>query len=162
MKQREETVYNTRWYDQGSDNSKVTITLLQALEDATSGWTNVLSQTYTLGSTIFKDNAFTGCTYNETTKKFNCTTNSYILPSRTSRVRIISIQQAQSLGCTKTINFCPIWMSNYLYHSTNYGGTENKTGGDYGMNSAYWTMSANSTVNIAVWLIKFDRGLYFK
>lgn len=135
MKQREETVYNTRWYDQGSDNSKVTITLLQALEDATSGWTNVLSQTYTLGSTIFKDNAFTGCTYNETTKKFNC---------------------------TKTINSCPIWMSNYLYQSTNYGGTENKTGGDYGMNSAYWTMSANSTVNIAVWLIKFDRGLYFK
>jgi len=159
LQQREETVYSTRWYDGGTDNSKGPLTLLQALEDATSTWTNVLNQTYTLGTTVFKDHAFTGCSYDDTNRKFNCTTNTYTLGPRTSKVRIISLQEAQALGCTKTISSCPIWMSNYLYQSTKYGGTENRTGGDYGMNYSYWTMTANAATNLAIWQVRYDRTI---
>jgi len=119
----------------------------------------IFNQTYTLGTTVFKDHAFTGCSYDDTNRKFNCTTNTYTLGPRTSKVRIISLQEAQALGCTKTISSCPIWMSNYLYQSTKYGGTENRTGGDYGMNYSYWTMTANAATNLAIWQVRYDRTI---
>jgi len=127
---------------------------LPALESATSGWTNVLDQTYTMGTTIFKDNAFTECSsYN------SCTTNTYTLGERTAKARMITVQEAHGLGCTGSPKSCPIWMYNYLSFSSSSGGsgsggssssnggTVNQTGGEYGSNDGYWTMNANSSVS---------------
>lgn len=121
------------------DNSQGPLTVLPALESATAGWTNVLDQTYTMGVTIFKNNPFTGCSTTE------CTVNAYMLGSRTAKSRMITIQETNELGCTNESKSCPVWMTNYLNRSTEYGGTVNQTGGDYGNNLGYWTMSANSS-----------------
>ena len=80
LQQRENTVYNTAWYSSSNDSSKGPTTILPALESATSGWTNINNQTYTMGTTTFKTNAYTGCTSS------GCTTNTYTLGhSRYSR-----------------------------------------------------------------------------
>ncbi len=121
-----------------------------ALESATSDWTNVLNQVYTMRTTIFKDNAFTGClTYNV------CTTNSYTLGQKTAKARLISVQEASSLGCTKDLQSCPVWMINYLNNSIKYGGTVNQTGGEYGNNYGYWTMNANSSRATNAWNVNY-------
>ncbi len=44
-----------------NDNTKEPLNALSSLEEITKDWSNVLDQTYTLGTTIFKDNAFTAC-----------------------------------------------------------------------------------------------------
>ncbi len=153
LQQRENIVYDIAWYAGGS-NTKGPLTILPALESATSGWTNVLDQTYTMGTTIFKDNAFTECSsYN------SCTTNTYTLGERTAKARMITVQEAHGLGCTGSPKSCPIWMYNYLSFSSSSGGsgsggssssnggTVNQTGGEYGSNDGYWTMNANSSVS---------------
>lgn len=147
LQQRENTIYATKWYDAGQDdNSKGPLTVLPALESATANWTNVKDQTYTMGSTTFKDNAFTGCSYDSTTKKITCEANKYTLESRKGKARMITAQETGKLGCKYTINqSCPNWMNNYLYNSTSNGGTVNQTGGEYGFNYGYWTMSAYSS-----------------
>jgi len=123
---------------------------LLALESATSDWTNVLNQVYTMRTTIFKDNAFTGClTYNV------CTTNSYTLGQKTAKARLISVQEASSLGCTKDLQSCPVWMYNYLNNSTGYGGTVDQTGDIYGKNWGYWTMNAYSSNSSNVWYVSY-------
>jgi len=99
LQQRENIVYDTMWYEDASDNTKEPLTILSALENATSTWTNVSDQTYTLGSTTFKDNAYTGCSYDSTNKVFNCTMNRYTLGPRTAKARMITVQEASHLGC---------------------------------------------------------------
>lgn len=86
-----------------------------------------------MGTTVFKNNEFTGCSSYK-----SCTTNTYTLDTRTAKARMITVQKAVVLGCRTKKNSCPIWMSNYLYKSTDYGGTANDT------NGTYWTMSAAS------------------
>ena len=144
LQQRENTVYNTAWYSP-NDNRKGPLTILPVLENATSGWTNVNNQTYTMGTTTFKTNAYTGCTSS------GCTTNTYTLGERTAKARMITMQEALSLGCTKSSQSCPNWMNNYLNESTSYGGTVNDTTGDH--NYGYWTMSANSSDTSSVWYV---------
>jgi len=143
MQQRENTIYAIPWYETADDNTKGPLTVLPALESATAGWTNVNDQTYTMGSTIFNTNSFTGCTYNKTV--VTCIGNKYTLGSRTGKARMITVQEAGSLGCKSgTDQSCPNWMNNYLNSSTSYGGTVNITGEDYGENNGYWTMSSFS------------------
>jgi len=140
LQQRENIISGVAW-NNNSDSSKGPLTALAALESKTSTWTNVLDQTYTLGSTIFKDNAFTGCS---TT---SCTNNLYTLPTRTAKARLITIQELSSLGCKHaTSKTCPVWSYNYLHDSISYGGTINIADGK---NYAYWTSSANSST--AAW-----------
>ncbi len=52
IQQRENIVYSTAWYTEVDDNPKGSIAILSALEGATKEWTNVLDQTYTLGTTL--------------------------------------------------------------------------------------------------------------
>ena len=144
LQQRENTVYNTKWYSDSEDNSKGPTTILPVLESATSGWTNVNDQTYTMGTTNFNNtNAFTGCDYHN----LNCTTNTYTLGQRTAKARMITLQEAYALGCTENDSSCPNWMNNYLYDSTSYGGTvvDDTITDGVDHNSGYWTMSAHST-----------------
>ena len=151
LQQRENTVYNTAWYSSSNDNSNGPTTILPALESATSGWTNVNNQTYTMGTTVFKDNAFTGCASS------GCTINNYTLGQRTGKARMITMQEALSLGCTTSDQSCPNWMNNYLNGSTSYGGTVNDTTG--GDNYGYWAMSADSGASNA-WRVDYDGKVY--
>lgn len=119
LQQRENTTENVAWYKDSNDNTKGPLTILTRLEEVTSDWTNVNNQTYTMGTTNFNNtNMFTGCdAYN------NCTANTYTLKSRTSKARMITVQEASSLGCDNNNKSCPIWMHNYLHESTSYDGT---------------------------------------
>jgi len=137
LQQRENTVYKTPWYSSSDDNTQGPITALSNLEDTVNSWVNVNDLTYALGAAIFKDNQYTGCSsYNL------CTTNAYTLGQRTAKARLISVQEAQVLGCSNSRKSCPVWMYNYLQDSTSYGGTVNQSGEEYGSNIAYWTTTA--------------------
>jgi len=151
LQQRENILYGTKWYESGSgktDNSKGPLSVLPSLENATAGWANVKDQTYTMGTTTFKTNAFTGCSHDSTTKEIICTTNKYpVLAQRKAKARMITAQEASALGCKYGVNrSCPLWMNNYLSDSKSYGGTVN--GFDYG----YGTMSAQSTDTSALYV----------
>jgi len=137
LQQRENTVAEVMWYAESKDSRKGPITVLPMLEETTKDWVNVLDQTYTLGTTVFKDNAFTGCKKDDTTYVYSCTTNTYTLGERTAKARMLSMQEALSLGCNSSFQSCPVWMYNYLSSSTNYGGTVNE-----GKGYAYWLMNA--------------------
>ena len=149
LQQRENTITNVAWYEDGNDNTKGPMTILSKLEEETKDWDNVNDQTYIMGTTVFKDNAFTGCSSYNT-----CSSNAYTLTEKTSKARMITTQEAAALNCTDMQNSCPKWMHNYLFSSTNYGGTIEDnvpTNGKY--NLGYWTMSAfitipNSAMNI--------------
>ena len=167
MQSQKNTIYNTPWmsssdyaiyntdstscsYD--SCNDEGPMTALIALERATQSWTNVNDQTYTMGEDTFKTNAYTGCsTYN------SCTTNTYTLSiRRLTKARMITVQEANYLGCTNAIGSCPIWMYNYLYNSTNKGGTANDNTYDIETryyNSGYLTMSASTNDSYSGWYV---------
>ena len=149
LQQRENTVYNTAWYSSGN-NSNGPLKILPALENATSGWTNVNNQTYTMGTTNFNNtNAYTGCESSE------CTTNKYTLGQRTGKARMITMQEALALGCAQRDQSCPNWMNNYLYDSTSNGGTvvDDTTANGAEHNYGYWTMSANSSYSGFAWYV---------
>ena len=167
MQSQRNITYNSMWIDAAdyatentdstscsytSCNDEGPITVLIALESATAGWTNVNKQTYTMGTTsLSSKGAYTGCSaYN------SCTTNKYTLPSRTSKARMITLQEAASFGCTASQKSCPNWMNNYLSTSKNYGGTVNDTssGPNNGsVNYGYWTMSTDSAHQNRSWYI---------
>ncbi len=153
LQQRENTVYNTAWYSSSDDNSKGPLTILPVLENATSGWTNVNNQTYTMGTTNFNNtNAYTGCDNN-----LNCTTNTYTLGQRTGKARMITMQEATAVGCTTSNLSCPNFMNNYLLDSTSNGGTVNDTHTENGAtyNGGYWTMSASSSDADHAWTVYY-------
>ncbi len=127
-------------YGTFGNNKKGPLTVLTSLENATSGWSNVNNQIYTLGTN-------TGCSaYN------SCTKNTYTLGSRTAKARLITLQEAASFGCNNSSQSCPIWMYNYLNNSTNNGGTENDSSA-----SVYWSSSAYSTYSNYAWYIMVGR-----
>lgn len=150
MQSQRNIVYNTMWSNNIATGPLI---ILPILESVTAGWSNVNNQTYTMGTTVLsKGNAYTGCSGPLPSQ---CTTNVYTLGSRTSRARMLSVQEASAMGCTTTAKSCPNWMNNYLSNSTSYGGTVNDTGkANYGSsNSGYWTMSAHSTSSNYAWYI---------
>ena len=154
MQSQKNTVYNVAWYAGTSSNSNKNgpMTILSVLEEKTNNWSNVNEQTYKLGTTTFKTNAYTGCdAYN------SCTINTYTLPERNSNARMITVQEVVDLGCTPDSKSCPIWMYNYLKESKNYNGTINdvttENGGKY--NYGYWTMNADSSTDNRAWYIDF-------
>lgn len=168
MQSQKNTLNNTQWiskedyatkntdgtscsYDSCNDEGPMTV--LMALERVTNSWSNVNDQTYTVGTTIFKSNAFSGCSsYNL------CTKNVYTLPSRIVKARMITAQEATSLGCTDNSKSCPNWMYNYLYNSINYGGTVSDDSKDVSTekyNNGYWTMSADSSNAGYSWYIVY-------
>ena len=145
LQQRENIVKNRAWYydDAGvsGDNTIGPLDVLPELESATTGWTNVNDQTYTMGTTNFNNtNSYTGCSsYN------SCTANTYTLAQRTAKARMITVQEAAALGCTASSKSCPIWVYNYLGCSTNYGGIVNEGSCQNPDNRGYWTMSTYSS-----------------
>ncbi len=150
MQSQKNIVYNKIWAS--SNNSKGPLTVLPALESATSEWANVNNQTYTMGTTIFKGNSYTGCSavYSGSTQTVSCNngTNTYTLASRTAKTRMITVQELLSFGCDGVGNsaLCPVWVFNYLSCSTDSGGTVNDKGS--GFNNSYWTMTAYSSGSI--------------
>lgn len=142
LQQRENTITNFAWYADADDNSHGPTTVLAQLKEETKNWDNVLDQTYTMGTTPFKDNSFTGCSSYDT-----CSTNAYTLTETNAKARMITAQEAKALSCTDSEKSCPKWMYNYLYASTNYDGTaEDNMPTNNRFNIGYWTMSAYTTI----------------
>ena len=169
MQHRENTVYNKRWYNSTSDiNSNGPTKVLGDLETATSGWNNVNDQIYTMGTTNFNGtNAYTGCTASSG-NTMTCTTNAYTLGQRTGKARMITGQETAAMGCKLDENqSCPIWMRNYLYDSTSYGGTVSDNtqrtddSGNLNYNYGYWTMSASSSGTTNAWNVTRQDGTVF-
>ena len=163
MQQRENTLDHVEWYAAEMKITNGPVTALEYLSDATSSWVNVNNQTYSLGITNFKTNAYTGCS-----SPTSCATNTYTMSSITKKARMITVQEANSLGCSESTNSCPIWLSNYLSSSVSYGGTTNDTGSDIGStaaygtdNKGYWTMSVHSDYTHVAWNIGSGRGLSY-
>ena len=149
LQQRENILYDIPWYTETKDNTKDPSNILLAMENATKEWTNVLNQEYTMGTTIFKDNAYTGCSYNSNSRTYSCTINTYTLEKRIAKARMITLQEAYSLGCLGSVKSCPIWMYNYLTNVTDYGATVNSDINNYG----YWTVNTDSSNSTKVWFI---------
>ena len=162
MQQRENTVRNIAWYKDVDDNTKGPLTILPYLEAATATWTNVEFQEYTAGYTNFYENAYTGCTY-DSNYKITCSANTYnsdennlTLSKRKVRARMITAQEASSTGCLAiTEKSCPIWMYNYLYQSTNYGGKyeDNTLNEENVCSYGYWMMSSSIVHNTSAWFV---------
>ena len=160
MQSQRNTINNTPWinevdyihaggtaeeYGYDGNNNKGPLTALSVLDKITKGWNNVNDQTYTMGTTVFKTNAYTGC------DEVSCSSNVYTLPEMTTRARMITFQEAVELGCNLNGGSCPIWMKNYLSQSTGYGGTANDSlAGD-----GYLTMSAASNRTVSARFLTF-------
>ena len=138
MQSQKNTISSTPWYE--GNEFVGPLTILPKLENTTSTWTNVNNQTYTMGTTVFKTNAYTGCTGLN-----KCVNNPYTMEERTAKARMITYQEALSLGCKHVESHsCPNWMNNFLYNSTYHGGTDNDNSSDPSTGSynyGYWTMS---------------------
>ncbi len=143
MQQRENTVDNVNWLHNPSGSTCTEngpLTVLEALETVTSGWKYVNDQTFKMGETVFKDNAFTGCsvdfnsTYEYEGKNYypiTCSSNVYTLDTMTRKARMITAQEAMFYGCKQpasgnfTYGTCPVWMYNYSTSVVWNGGTVN-------------------------------------
>lgn len=158
MQSQKNTYYSTVWYT-GTDNTKGPVAALDALEGETNTWNNVNDQTYTMGTTLFKDNLYTGCSSSS-----SCTANTYTLPTKTVKSRMLTLQEASALGCTQNPQSCPIWLGNYLGTSDQYGGTVNDTGPTditrpQGGNSSYWLMNAYLSNTTQSWALNALRNV---
>lgn len=148
MQSQENIIRNVAWYTQ-QDNTKGPLTILSQLEKATEGWSNIENQTYTMGTTTFRKNEWTGCS-----SPSSCTSNKYTLASRTAKARMITVQEADVLGCTTQDGSCPIWMYNYVYNATKYGAKVDDNTVTNGINNhGYWTMSSYLSDSIHAWYI---------
>ncbi len=141
MQSQKNTINHTPWYADSDDNTKGPLTVLPILERATSGWSNVNDQTYTMGTTVFKANAYTGGSFDDGGRVV-CTRNIYTLPARTAKARMMTAQEGDNFGCTWGSRSCPVWMYNYLSESSIYGGTVSDKSTFEGIsNEGYWLMS---------------------
>lgn len=91
-------VNNTAWYQESGISNKGPLTILTALENATSGWNYVIKQKYSTSATVCSS-------YND------CRNNAYSYTDRTAQARMLTVQEAVSLGCTSTSNSCPKWIT---------------------------------------------------
>lgn len=126
-------------------NDKGPLTILNALEKATSNWTNVNDQTYTMGTTEFIDsNRYTGCS-----SYTKCNTNTYTLASRTAKARMITVLEARRFGCTQdsTSTSCSKWVYNNL-----------STSAEADAIRAYYTMNTRINEKQKIFIIHGDVG----
>lgn len=135
LQQRENTTNNVEWYANSEDNSKGPLTALESLEPVTSSWSNVNNISYTMGTTTFGNNSFTGCG-----GPSSCLINTYITEQKSAKARMITVQELADLGCTGANQSCPIWISN---------------------SPGYWTMSAYSTSTNQAWVVNSSRAISY-
>ena len=151
--QSQKNIVKAAW-NSNNDITKGPITALNALEKAIAGWTNVNNQTYTLGTTnLSGKGAYTGCDGN-----LDCITNTYTLPPKTAKARMITLQEAKALGCSKDIYSCPKYLtatSNaYWTSSTSINATAAyHINGSGGLDNSY-VDSANNVIRAVVVISK--------
>lgn len=134
IQQIDNTTSNSSWSStSNSSTANGPYGVLNLLETNTSNWTNVNIKSYSMGTTIFATNKYTGCSsYNI------CNDNIYNLDKTDVYARLITVQEAVKLGCTETANSCPSWLNN-------------------GEN--IWTMNASSTNFNNAWRIDKNGNL---
>lgn len=91
------------------------ITAISALEQATKNWTNVNTQKYTMGTTPFRQNQYTGCSS-------ICNKNIYTWDEKVAKARMITVQEAVG-WLSYSSGYGPRWLADTP-------------------NEAYWTMNA--------------------
>lgn len=143
LQQRENTVSVTPWYSISNENKYGPAVILAGLESLTSEWTNVKNQSYTMGVTNFsQSNGYTGC------NTAGCSDNTYTLEKKGVKARLITFQEAVSLGCKAGVVLtCPQWLINDLTDNVSLG---------------YWTMSADNSKEAPTsnaWTIAKDGSL---
>lgn len=138
--QSQKTIAYSSWggpSNTSGPNNILSISFTGSLEQITKDWTNVNDQTYTLGTTSFSGKgAYTGCNEN-----LNCTTNIYTSKNIISKARMITVQEAVSLGCTANINSCPLYL-------------RPPARGHY-----YWTMNAPISVSSRAFFLVYDGNI---
>ena len=92
--QTQSVIGKSNW---GTYSSYGPTTALANLESLTNGWTNVNQITYSLGTTVFKNNQYTYCDVVHSGESYSCTSNAYTMDERKARARLITVQEAQSL-----------------------------------------------------------------
>ena len=92
---------NTAWNKEG-DNTQGPITLLNQLESKTNSWTNLNTITYN------------GTTYgnNQCATNLTCSSSAFTMTNRSSKARMLTMQDVVGLGCSLDHNSCPIWLYN--------------------------------------------------
>ena len=135
-----ENINQSAWYDVAT-NTSGPVFAMNKLKNITSSWNNVSSSSFNMGVDEFKNSKFTGCSNNE------CDKNTYEFKFNSQRARLITVQEAISLGCRfwtadgTTNGLCPFYLYNNLNSSKNYGGTSN----DSNVGVGYWTMNSDSS-----------------
>lgn len=100
-------------------------------------WSNVPSNSYNMDKYMKNQNFYTSCNID-----LVCNKNSFEIGSRFSNVkaRLLTVQEAKSLGCTNTRRTCPFYLYNNLSASVENGGTANSDN----VSGGYWLMNAKS------------------
>ena len=140
LQQRENTVNGVAWGKTTdtcdtyyhSSNCTGPLNALSALESATTNWSNVNNQTYTIGTTKINGTVVNGnCEHSG----LSCTTSLFTFTKTNVKARLIFVQEATSINCTEST--CPIFVKNCLAPAT--------TCGNYKFtDSAYWTMNGTN------------------
>ena len=131
MTLQEKDINSTKiWHSTAYNTTNRPLDALTTLDETTKGWSNVNPVNYIMGTTVFKDNEYTGCDKNS----LLCTTNLYTLEQRSGKARMITFQEAIALGCSTESRSCPSWMYDGLSYPID----------------GYWTMSVESSSMVFV------------
>jgi len=138
---------NVAWYANAQDNSYGPITALNHLNSETAGWINI-----SLVGSYKYDNNLNGTTNTYGYQKLEITNGIGLLTSKNgnttteltgiNRARLLTYEEAISLGCTTTLGSCPNWLYGNLYADDN-------TSLPYG----HWLLTANPTSLIGAWRV---------
>ena len=143
LQQRENTIEIVSWNttEKIADGPSLA---LSELAEATATWENVNTLSYTIGTTTFKNNSYSGCnSYNL------CNKNTYTLSKKNVKARIISLQELVDLGCTTAAGSCPIYIYNFTYGCSSYSSCPNEIYTNKN-NWGYWTINTSDT---GIWLV---------
>jgi len=141
-------------YGSYGNNNKGPITSLNYLNSETAGWANISAiESYTY------DNNLNGTTNYYGYQKLEITNGEGVLTSQdgnttteltgTSRARLLTYEEASSLGCTTTSGSCPSWIYGNLHID------ENST-----LPYRYWLLTAIPTDSINAWTIASSGFVY--
>ncbi len=131
-------------WNSNENNTYGPTNILKNLEQATSTWTNVEDQNYSIG-----DNnttlGYSGCYESKSPIRPICDKATYSLTRGPVKARMITAQEAYKVGCTGNSESCPNFMYKYLSNN-------------------YWTMTADSSNTDSIWHVsnwgKLDSTTY--
>ena len=147
LQERQNTVTYIAW----GDSNGIGLTggyALYELEEATADWTNVNTQSYSIGNSS-STLGYSGCEYN------NCSTATYTLTRTGVKARMITVPELAALNCTQEARSCKPFVYNYLRGVDASGQYYDSMVGTFAtdVNDVYWTMSSGTNSIVHAWLV---------